>query len=728
MSNSSNSAFELLHPGIQRQLWRMKWDELRSLQVRSINELINTTNNVIIGAATASGKTEAAFLPILSLIAESPDNSIKALYIGPLRALINDQFSRMEELCSYIHMPVHRWHSDVSSSKKKALIKNPSGILLLTPESLESILINHSIHVKSLFHALRFIVIDELHAFLGNERGLHLCSLLSRLNIAIAPQPPFRKIGLSATIGDYSLARKVIHPENPELVTVIEDKTSKDFGLKVHSYLHKADLTDLELVERRIANDLLNHCGKRTNLIFANARSDVEVFADACKEAAKEQINNAQQFVVHHGSLSRSIREDTEERLKSSRAVTAICSSTLELGIDIGNVRMVGQIGAPGSVASLKQRLGRSGRGEGESQILRIYLDIEEVNQDADIFKRLYLPLIQTISTVQLMLSHWVESAQENSCDLSTLTQQIMSVIVQTGGITASNLYNILCLHGAFNAIDIRLFTRLLKRLGEKQSKEDPDIIDQTPTGELILGLRGENLRRHPDFYAVFNTHLEFALFYDGRQLGSLPMASAPPNNEHLIFAGRRWQVIDSDTENRCIFLKPATGKKKPYFAGELTELSNEVVQGMRRVLQERDLYLYLDEESANILERARNWANEVHICSEHYIQINDSKTALMTWCGGKCLTTIWALMQHLGIESENKVIGLVCNAPKDRLRHVIDQAIHTPVDPITLAKYIPDKVRRKYECFLGDELLEIGISRDRIDIENARKVLMALQ
>lgn len=181
----------------------------------------------------------------------------------------------------------------------------------------------------------------------------------------------------------------------------------------------------LELSKLPITNisqriDLLEHCGKSTNLIFANARSDVEVFADACKEAAKEQMDNDQQFIVHHGSLSQSIREDTEERLKSSRAVTAICSSTLELGIDIGNVRMVGQIGAPWSVASLKQRLGRSGRGEGESQILRLYLDIEEVNQNADIFIRLYLPLIQTISTIQLMLSHWEEPAQENTCDLST--------------------------------------------------------------------------------------------------------------------------------------------------------------------------------------------------------------------------------------------------------------------------------------------------------------------
>src|SRR3989304_1916356 len=169
-------AVSLLAPGVQRQLWRMGWTQLRGIQVDAIRTVTQTDRHCIIAAETASGKTEAAFLPILSKICNEPTGSVRAMYVGPLRALINDQFRRVEDLCGYLEIPVFRWHSDVEVSSKKKLLRLPGGVLLITPESLESLFVNRSSQLPALLGGLRFVVIDELHAFLGSERGLHLQS------------------------------------------------------------------------------------------------------------------------------------------------------------------------------------------------------------------------------------------------------------------------------------------------------------------------------------------------------------------------------------------------------------------------------------------------------------------------------------------------------------------------------------------------------------------------
>ena len=175
------SAFQRLHPIIQEELYRMKWTALRPIQVDAIHAILGSDAHLIISAMTAGGKTEAAFLPILSDIVEDYSSSVRALYVGPLKALINDQFRRLEELCEHAEIPVHKWHGDVGQSKKHGVLKSPGGVLLITPESIESLFINHPDKLDKLFSHLTYIVIDELHAFLDTERGAQLRSLLARL-------------------------------------------------------------------------------------------------------------------------------------------------------------------------------------------------------------------------------------------------------------------------------------------------------------------------------------------------------------------------------------------------------------------------------------------------------------------------------------------------------------------------------------------------------------------
>ena len=210
---SDTQAFELLHPGVQRKLWDLQWPALRPLQRDAVRYVLGKPGHVVLSAATAAGKTEAAFLPVLSAIADEPEGAVRAIYVGPLKALINDQFRRVEDLCRHLDVPVHRWHGDVDAGAKKKLVDSPGGVLLITPESLESLFVNRSRFLAKMFAGLRFVVIDELHSFLGNERGLHLRSLLYRL--AALTETPLRIIGLSATLGDSNVAKRYIDIDAP---------------------------------------------------------------------------------------------------------------------------------------------------------------------------------------------------------------------------------------------------------------------------------------------------------------------------------------------------------------------------------------------------------------------------------------------------------------------------------------------------------------------------------
>jgi len=730
-ASDSHTAFDRLHVGVQRQLWRMGWAELRPLQVQTIHAVVGTDRNVVLSAATASGKTEAAFLPILSNIASETQGSVQALYVGPLRALINDQFARIEDLCHYLEVPVHRWHSDVDARSKANLIKHPGGVLLLTPESLESLFVNRSWHLFHLFEHLRFVVVDELHSFLGTERGLHLQSLICRLRqeVCRSGRPCFRVIGLSATISDEHAAAQFVSPTTPDDVAVIRDDTPKELRYRLHAY-RDGIITDIlgragqnqeaaSIAERRAAADIYRQTAGHTCLIFVNRRGDAEVFADLCQEMAVTDGTD-RRFVVHHGSLAHSFRKDAEELLKSNCPVTAFCTSTLELGIDLGNVRMVGQIGAPWAVASLRQRLGRSGRRDGEARILRSYVMCQEIDASSDLFERLRLPLVQSIAVTQLMLAGWIEPVPTLTCELSTLTQQVLSVIAQTGGIPAEALFDRLCTQGAFSGVQSDLFVRLLRRLGAPEV----DAIEQAPSGELILGLQGERIRQSKEFYAVFVTSEDYALMHNGRSLGSLPVDIPPPLGAHLVFAGRRWRVIDVEIAQRIIYVDAAQVRMRPSFAGPAGEVATRVRLVMREVLRGPEQYLYLDAEADSLLEEARRVARATGTCEASRLQLGRAQCALLTWVGSRTQATLQAMLHEAGVPSQDRGIGLLCEATTDRLRSALEAGMRRRYDPETLARHVLHQVRRKYDSLLGDDLRAVSLARDYLDLDSAYELI----
>lgn len=717
-SGVDHSSFEMLDRRIQRQLYAMKWPSLRPIQVEAIKAFIGGGKHLMLMAETAAGKTEAAFLPVLSSVADEPLGSVRAVYVGPLKALINDQFSRVEHLCTHLDMPVHRWHGDVGASQKDAFLKHPGGVLLITPESLESLLVNRTSHLRSLFGGLRAIVIDELHAFLDGERGLHLASLLRRVSRYQVPgEPAARLIGLSATVGDRSIGQRYLSPDNPQGVDVITDEDeSAEIRIRIHGYDGHAliaeagidpnddDATPELFVDDAIAEDLVEHCRGHSNLVFANAKGDIEIMADIANEGCR-RAGLPESFLVHHGSLSKEVREDTEERMKSNRPYTTICSSTLEMGIDIGSVQLVGQIGAPWSVASLKQRMGRSGRQSGEPRRLRCYADSTVTPSASNPIAMLPLDLLQTVAVCELMLEGWVEPPSVDGMDLSTLTHQIISTIAEVGAIKALELNIRLCQEGPFRSVPRDVFARLLRALGSR------DIIEQGSDGNLILGLLGEKLRARKDFYAAFASRTEYTVLAGNRLLGALPLDTLPNTGDHIVFAARRWQVQDVDPERQEIHVKPAKRRKRPTFISAGGAVHHRVIDRMRMILADETPFKYLDAPAARAIDNARAHAREHQLTERRWFPINSTTTMWLTWTGSVQTSTYEALLASVGIDAKNEVAGIVCNCSAVDLDSVIRKWSTSKPDLLTLAKHVQPKRRRKYDEHLPDDLLDEGIA-----------------
>lgn len=732
-SEAGESAFSRLHPSIQEQLYRMKWTELRPIQVQAIHALVGGTGHLIISAMTAGGKTEAAFLPILSHVVGATVPGVQALYIGPLKALINDQFRRLEDLCALAKIPVHKWHGDVGASAKRDLIESPSGVLLITPESVESLFINRTNNLPSLLGNLAFIVIDEMHSFMGTERGAHLKSLISRITQLCATQP--RIVGLSATLGDIDLSKQWLCPREPTSVQVIIGEGEKTIRYRIKGYLRQDDDGESEPQEtasdkapqepteaeddRRLATDLIRIFSGKTSLIFANSRAKLEFYADLTRRILDRQ-NLPNTFRVHHGSLSKTEREDTEEALRSDRPTSTFCSSTLELGIDVGNVVAVGQIGAPWSVSSLAQRLGRSGRKSGEPSVLLMFVEEDHPNRHAALVPRLCPGLLQAVAMTDLLFKKWCEPPEVTRLHLSTLIQQVMSVIAERGGVPAGTLFDVLVMKGAFTGVDQPTLVSVLRGLGAN------DMIEQTPEGDLILGIKGERVVRSSDFYSAFASSEDMKVYFKGHLIGTV---SAPPGlggDGYLILAGRRWKVIEIIPEKLEILVEPARGGKLPYFSGKAGADIHPRVRGeMLAVLKSEDMPIYLDEKAREILSLARDFAHRTGVIDNPII--TDGPDAYwFTWTGSRIHRTLMGMGRFLGgldVRDEDIALCFERTSPKT-VRDTYKKFLATPPDVDCLAMRFPSCVSEKYDVLLPDEIQARNFARNNLDVKGGLRLI----
>lgn len=717
--------FAKLHPKIQEAIWKQQWDELRPLQVEAIEAVLGSDNHIILAAATAGGKTEAAFLPILSQLATDLPESIGAIYVSPLKALINDQFGRLEALCEYADIPVHRWHGDVPAAAKRRLIENPRGVLLITPESLESQFINRGKHLPRLYSQLKFIVIDELHAFLDVVRGVHLESLLARLQIAAGVNP--RKLGLSATIGDFLPAQQFLCADAPETVTIIRDKgQGKELRIRVQAFIEPPDAGETKEVSigepqglDAVAQDVALRFRGETNLLFCNSRRQTEMLADKLRQTAAREKWPRDPFVLHHGSISKELREEAEHDLKSGLPLTAICTSSLEMGIDIGSVKAVGQIGPTWRVSSLVQRLGRSGRKDGEAQILRLYTLDEQLTEKSSITERLYPELIRAIAVVELLLEKWLEPPSADRFDFSTCIHQVLSILRQSGGTSAARLFDVLCQRGAFRQINSVQFMTLLKGLGEN------DLIQQMETGRLVLAPDGERIVESRDFYAAFAASVEYRVEFSGENIGTLSESCVPEAGEFMLLAGRRWQVTVVDVHAKLILVVPAKKWRKPRFEGGGGDLHGVVAGKMKEILAGDAGFRYLSPTASEMLAAARQTFRAVGLCASNVIT-REGSIVWFPWAGSKILRTLELFAKADGMKIDVGSLSLRytgVNAEDFKTHATFIASGKVTADD--MLRFIGDFNRDRFDEYVAPELLESAYTSEMLDLPGAARILI---
>lgn len=721
-SPSVSNAFDLLHPRVQRWVWDQGWQALRGVQERAAAPIIAGASDVIVAAATATGKTEAAWLPICSVLASQTDEpGIKAIYLSPLKALINDQHTRLDHLCEHLEIPVHRWHGDIAGSQKRQVTRRPDGLLLITPESLESLFVNHGEKLARLFAGLRYVVIDELHSFIGIERGAQLQSLLHRLELVLQRTVP--RIALSATLGDFAAAAEFLRPGAGSEVAVISSTSDNtELRMQVRGYIagdpSKAG-NDWE--KAAIADDLFATLRGNDNLVFTNSRHYVETYTDLLSRRSAE-ANVANEFLPHHGNLSKEVREHVEDRLKSSEApATAICTSTLEMGIDIGSADSIAQIGAPLAVSTLRQRLGRSGR-RGQPAVLRMYVGEPELTELTPPVDALRSELMQAIAMVELLLERWYEPPDLERKHLSTLLQQVLSAIAQCGGVEAAQAYDWLCVRGPFRTVDEDMFVDLLRAMGAA------DLIVQDSEGLLLHGREGEKLVNHFSFYTAFTTDDEYRLVTSGRTLGSLPVDFPLFVGSLVIFSGRRWRVLAVDAQQRVIDLAPARGGRPPAFPGTGAPVADEVRRRMFRLYQEDVVPAYLDATAQRLLDEGRAAFRRRRLDRQPFVSWGRD-TVLLPWRGDKIMNTLSVVLQTQRVEVGQDGVALtVRRTEAGALWELICRlADAPPPDPVQLAESVTNKEADKHDQYLTESLLTTAYASRSLDVPGAWSTLSQL-
>ena len=728
-SSSDSQGFGQLDERIQRWIWTEGWTALRDAQERAIPALIDADRDVIVAAATAAGKTEAAFFPILTHLLRQERNMGSVLYISPLKALINDQWGRLNGLCESLDIPVIGWHGDVAANRKQRFLKNPRGILLITPESLEALFVMRGSAMPGLMANLCYVVVDELHAFIGSERGKQLQSLLGRLEMVAGRRVP--RVGLSATLGDMQLAAKFLRSSDMERVELIETKGSgqelkallKGYVAKPPRVAVEADLDNPEMEDVisgsvvEVAAHLYKVLRGSNNLVFPNSRQKVEIFTDLLRRnCERDCVPN--EFWAHHGSLAKDYREEAEQALKEgSRPATAICTTTLELGIDIGSVKSICQIGASPTVASLRQRLGRSGRRKGESAILRAFCIEPELKPNSGISDCLREELVQSVAMIRLLIAGWFEPPRVGGLHGSTLVQQILSIIAERGGASAGQLWSILAAAGCpFEGVSRDDFVLLLRHMGELR------LLTQDSSGMLLHGEIGEKLVNHYEFFAAFASEEEFRLVCDGKALGSLPVSRPLLPQQCVIFAGRRWRVINVDTEKKLIVVAPDKGGAPPSFDGGGAMVHDRVRQEMRSVLAGDDVVRFLDQGAQGLLNEGRSYYKRAGLDRNQVIQ-HGAEVQLLTW-RGDWLNDALALMlaQHRLTASNEGLVISVSGGSKERVLDALDDIAQLEtLDPEKLLADAKNTLREKWDWAMPEAMARRSFASLCLDLEGAR-------
>ena len=738
------NVFERYAPFIQDYIYRSGWKSLRAVQNAAGESIFNTDDNVLLTASTASGKTEAAFFPILTLLDENPSSTVGVLYIAPLKALINDQFGRLNELCMDEGIPVTRWHGDASQTQKRKLLRKPAGILQITPESLESLLINKHMEIPSLFGDLRFIVIDEIHSLLRGDRGLQTFCLIERL-CRIAGCDP-RRIGLSATIGNPEDAGKFLSAGSRRKTIIPRFEGGKEvWCLSMEHFYNSAPQADEgktltqktppmeEVTDPAPKNAdpgigyIFEHTKGRKCLIFTNSREECEAVCQNLRQYC-EANHEPDRFLIHHGNLSASYRESAEEEMKDDDSLMSVCATaTLELGIDIGKLERAFQIDAPFTVSGFLQRMGRTGR---RGQPSEMWFVMREDHMEARALLPASIPwyLIQGIALVQLYIEErFVEPPRMDRLPYSLLYHQTMSTLASHGEMTPAELASRVLSLSCFQRITQDDYRLLLRHLIEI------DHINRTENGGLIVGLAGERVVNNYKFYAVFQENVEYTVRSGSEQLGTI--VKPAPVGDKIAIAGRVWVVEEVDHKRREVYCTLVKGNIPAYFGDVPGDIHTHILERMYGVLNEDREYPYLMPHAVCRLADARETFRKSLMSQRPLVPLGGKMWVLFPWLGSYAFLALERFLkqrcgERLGLKgvqsSRPYYMQFTMQVSEEQFYQIVTEEAGKDFDPLELVYPNEVPVFEKYDEYVPEELVRKGFAYGVLDVNGMKKRVLS--
>lgn len=608
-------AFARLHPRLQEKIvHRLGWNNLRPVQEQSIETILDGKNSVIL-APTAGGKTEAALFPTLSGCLTNQEQGLRTVYVCPTRALLNNQEERISEYAEMVALEAFKWHGDVSASSKKSFIKEPSEVLLTTPESLEVMLISSKVQTAKLFKHVRYVIIDEVHALASCDRGNHLISVLER--IRAYAETDFQRIGLSATVGNPSHILEWLQgsSNNPQqIVDPPREKAKKH--IEIRWVPEPEDLTI----------QAINDAHGKKSLFFCESRRLVENVSRGLKQ-------RGDYIYAHHSSLSREERELSEAEFKNSRHACIVSTSTMELGIDIGDLDKVLQVDAPSTVSSFMQRLGRTGRREGTIANTTFFVQKEQ-------------KLLQAIAIVELAREGWIENVPLSQRAWHLLLHQIMALCLERGAVTRQLLWDLLHSSYCLSAIRKEEFDSFLTFLREKEFLHDDG------GGAFSMGLDAEKVfgrRNFMEIYSVFSSPIEFEVMrVSGDVIGTVQwdfLEKLLEEEASFYLSGKAWAIERIEWKKKRVYVFEAPAGKVPKWESISPRfLGYELCRKMRDVLVDQEELPYLDTDSREILKDLRE--DRRSLLSQGFAPIEYDNKGMIWWtyAGGNINNTLRAV------------------------------------------------------------------------------------
>lgn len=733
--------FSRYAPFIQDYIYSRGWETLRPLQTAAAQVIFATDDNLLLSASTASGKTEAAFFPILTDLAENPADSIACLYIAPLKALINDQYDRLKDICEDSDVPVWRYHGDVSASQKRKMFKRPQGVLQITPESLESLMINKHADIPRLFGDLRYVVIDELHSFLRSDRGGQTFCLLERLNWLAGVKP--RRIGLSATIGDPKAAGQFLGAGSGHQTRIPKvksqpqrwrlsmehfyksvDQAGDHSALPAQAVLDQASDQAPELADPGLAY-IFDHTRGKKCLVFTNSREECEAVCQVLRQYC-EYKHEPDRFMIHHGNLSAALRQGAEAIMKDEEAnITTCATATLELGIDVGQLERAFQIEAPFTVSGFLQRMGRTGR-RGNPAEMWFVMREEQAESRAMLPVLLPWSLLQGIALVELYLQErWVEPPRDHQLPYSLLYHQTMSTLMAGGEMSPAELASRVLTLSYFRWVSQDDYKVLLRHLIKT------DQIQLTENGGLIVGLAGERVTNNFKFYAVFQENEEYSVHAESEELGTI--VKPLPLGEKIAIAGHVWVVEEIDRRRRQVYVHQVKGRIPAYFGDVAGDIHPKVLQQMRKILAEERQYPYLMKNAAARLSETRAMAQAAGLPDKQLINLGAKTYCLFPWTGSYAFLALERLLRlkcasRLGLKNFDSVrpyyIQFSMDVSEGEFYQILAEEATKDFDPLDLLypKEVP--VFDKYDEYLPDDLVRKEFAYSVLDVTEMRRAI----